>query len=95
MTKRTITLLLAAMLLSSCTKKIYIESVRTDSLMLGTMRVSQLVAVLAVIGGGILMLVLHRRAQTLPVTLLADEATPEQPAENTEKENLSISNEEE
>lgn len=32
MMKRTITLLLAALLLSSCTKKIYIESVRTDTI---------------------------------------------------------------
>lgn len=51
-----------------------IESLRTDSLMAGSMRTSQLVAVLAVIGGAILFLVLRRRALSLPRTL---EITPE------------------
>ena len=51
-----------------------IESLRTDSLMAGSMRTSQLVAVLAVIGGAILFLTLRRRAIALPRTL---EITPE------------------
>lgn len=51
-----------------------IESLRTDSLMAGSMRTSQLVAVLAVVGGAILFLVLRRRALSLPRTL---EITPD------------------
>ena len=51
-----------------------IESLRTDSLMAGSMRTSQLVAVLAVIGGAILFLILRRRALSLPRTL---EITPD------------------
>ncbi|MBQ5841454.1 MAG: prolipoprotein diacylglyceryl transferase [Clostridia bacterium] len=46
-----------------------IESLRTDSLMAGTIRTSQLVAILAILGGGILALVLRRRALALPMTL--------------------------
>ena len=51
-----------------------IESLRTDSLMAGSMRTSQLVAVLAVIGGAVLYLILRRRALSLPRTL---EITPD------------------
>ena len=51
-----------------------IESLRTDSLMTGSMRTSQLVAVLAVVGGILLFLILRRRAISLPRTL---EITPE------------------
>ena len=51
-----------------------IESLRTDSLMAGSMRTSQLVAVLAVVGGAILFLILRRRALSLPRTL---EITPD------------------
>ena len=51
-----------------------IESLRTDSLMTGSMRTSQLVAALAVIGGGVLYLFLRRRAMALPRTL---EITPD------------------
>ena len=52
-----------------------IESLRTDSLMLGTMKVSQLVAVLAVIGGVVLFFILRRRAMSLPAELAADGGT--------------------
>ena len=54
--------------------RFFIESLRTDSLMTGSMRVSQLVAVLAVIGGIILFFILRRMAIALPRTL---EITPE------------------
>ena len=56
------------------TGRFFIESLRTDSLMTGSMRTSQLVAVLAVLGGILLYLVLRRRAISLPRTL---EITPE------------------
>ena len=52
-----------------------IESLRTDSLMLGTMKVSQLVAVLAVIGGVVLFFILRRRAISLPAELAAEGGT--------------------
>ena len=51
-----------------------IESLRTDSLMLGTMKTSQLVAVLAIIGGILLFFVFRRRATALPATLTAADA---------------------
>ena len=46
-----------------------IESLRTDSLYFGAMKVSQLVAVLAVIGGAVLFFVLRAHANTLPKNL--------------------------
>ena len=46
-----------------------IESLRTDSLMSGSMRISQLVAILAVVGGSILFFILRRMAISLPRTL--------------------------
>jgi len=64
-----------------------IESLRTDSLMAGTMRTSQLVAVLAVVGGIVLFLFLRRRAMSLPMTL-------EEIAEELAAETLSIEKEE-
>ena len=51
-----------------------IESLRTDSLKLGTMRVSQLVAVLAVIGGALLWIVCKHKAENAPPT--EDDDTP-------------------
>ena len=51
--------------------RFWIESLRTDSLYLGTMRVSQLVAVLSVIGGIILLFVFKNYAEHLPKTLAA------------------------
>ena len=61
--------------------RFFIESLRTDSLMLGTLRLSQLVAVLAVIGGTILFLTLHRRAMALPMTLGDTDSTLSMPSE--------------
>ena len=49
--------------------RFFIESLRTDSLMTGSMPISQLVAVIAVIGGSLLYLFLRRRAIALPRTL--------------------------
>ena len=54
--------------------RFFIESLRTDSLMTGSMRTSQLVAVIAVIGGSLLYLFLRRQAISLPRTL---EITPD------------------
>ncbi len=51
------------------TGRFLIESLRTDSLRIGILKVSQLVAVVAVIGGILLALVLRRRALSLPMTL--------------------------
>lgn len=51
-----------------------IESLRTDSLYLGTMRVSQLVAVLAILGGIALLLILRARKNETPADLFAEEA---------------------
>ncbi len=56
------------------TGRFFIESLRTDSLMTGSMRTSQLVAVLAVVGGLLLYLILRRRSISLPRTL---EITPD------------------
>ncbi len=61
--------------------RFFIESLRTDSLMLGTIRLSQLVAVLAVIGGTILFFTLRRRAMALPMTLEDADSTLSMPSE--------------
>ncbi len=74
-----------------------IESLRTDSLMLGSFRVSQLVAVAAVIGGIVMLLILRKRNGHTPaaeaetdggdistLSLRADE--PSEPAEKTAEE---------
>ena len=55
-----------------------IESLRTDSLYLGSMKVSQLVAVLMVLGGVGLMFAFHAYANRLPKTLLAAEDETEE-----------------
>lgn len=62
--------------------RFFIESLRTDSLMAGTIKTSQLVAVLAVIGGVVMFCILRRRAQSLPMTL---EETTETVAVETAK----------
>lgn len=72
--------------------RFFIEATRTDSLMIGAMKTSQLVAVLAVIGGGIALLALYRRTQALPKTLATDTAhvatdENEQPTETEEEDN--------
>lgn len=53
-----------------------IESLRTDSLMLGTMKVSQLVAILGIIGGIVLLAVFKGRASRLPKELAAEGTIP-------------------
>ncbi len=53
--------------------RFFIEGLRTDSLMAGTIRTSQLVAILAIVGGITLFLLLRRRAIALPKALVADE----------------------
>ncbi len=64
--------------------RFFIEATRTDSLMLGTMKASRLVAILAIVGGVAGLWFLHRRAQALPKTLLADgDSTLDMPAENS------------
>lgn len=54
----------------------WIEGLRTDSLMLGTMRVSQLLAILSVIGGTILLFVFRSMEQRSPKDLFAEEPAP-------------------
>ena len=71
--------------------RFFIESTRTDSLMIGTMKASQLVAILAILGGVVGLWFLHRRAQALPKMLSADGDTTldlpvEKTQENTEEE---------
>ena len=73
------------------TGRFFIESLRTDSLMAGTLRTSQLVAVLAVLLGIVLFLILRRRAIDLPMSLAAAEgdgekAESEEDAEDGEEE---------
>lgn len=56
--------------------RFFIESLRTDSLMMGTIRISQFVAIIAIVGGLVLAYVLNRRTQALPKTLAADGDEP-------------------
>ncbi len=66
------------------TGRFFIEGLRTDSLKLGTMRVSQLVAVLAVAGGVALWFVCKAKAKNAPSTEEED-AAPTVPVEETEE----------
>lgn len=61
----------------------FIEGLRTDSLFMGTIRISQMVAILSVIGGLILFFVLRNYARSLPKDLF-DEPVPAdgEPEEN-------------
>lgn len=52
-----------------------IESLRTDSLMLGTMKISQLVAIVAIIGGIVLLFVFKSWATRLPKELVPEDGT--------------------
>ena len=52
------------------TGRFFIESLRTDSLMAGTLRTSQLVAIIAVALGAALFFILRRYAISLPKTLV-------------------------
>lgn len=71
------------------TGRFFIEGLRTDSLMAGTMRTSQLVAVIAVLMGAVLFFVLRRYAISLPKTLVvavteeAEETHPQPTEEET------------
>lgn len=51
--------------------RFFIEATRTDSLMIGTIKTSQLVAILAILGGALGLWFLNRRAQALPKALVA------------------------
>ena len=64
----------------------WIEGLRTDSLMLGTMRVSQLVAILSVIGGAVLLFVFRAMEQRSPKDLFAEEPAPTIPLADEETE---------
>lgn len=71
--------------------RFFIEGLRTDSLMIGQIRASQLVAVLAVLGGIVLHYFLHRRSVALPKTLVAEgEEALDTPAKSEEKTNYII-----
>ncbi len=76
-----------------------IESLRTDSLMAGTMRTSQLVAIIAVLLGVVLFFVLRRYALSLPKTLVVavkgEGETEEEAAAETEAETNPDTTEEE
>ena len=66
-----------------------IESMRTDSLRIGILKVSQLVAVAAVVGGIVTFLILRRRALSLPMTLEemnGESLLPFEEEEETEEE---------
>ena len=62
-----------------------IESLRTDSLMAGTLRTSQLVAIVAVVLGVSLFFILRRYAISLPKTLIVAVADGEEEGENEEE----------
>ena len=63
--------------------RFFIEATRTDSLMIGTMKTSQLVAIIAVIVGALGLYFLQRRAQALPKVLPIDnDSTLDLPTEN-------------
>ncbi len=64
----------------------WIEGLRTDSLMLGTMRVSQLVAILSVIGGAVLLFVFRAMEQRSPKDLFVEEPAPTIPLADEETE---------
>ena len=63
-----------------------IEGLRTDSLAAGTMRISQLVSVLAVILGVVLFILLRLRENSLPATLTIEEDEAEEIEEENESE---------
>lgn len=72
----------------------WIEGLRTDSLMLGTMRVSQLVAILSVIGGAVLLFVFRSMEQRSPKDLFVEEPAPTIPLADEETEEMTESAEE-
>ena len=68
------------------TGRFFIEMLRTDSLYLGSMRVSCLVALLCVLGGAVLFLVFRGMAQSSPKDLFAEEELPVEDDETNEEE---------
>lgn len=54
--------------------RFWIEGLRTDSLMLGTMRVSQLLAALCVVGGVVMYYIIRAHSERAPKDLFADES---------------------
>ncbi len=70
------------------TGRFFIEGLRTDSLMAGTLRTSQLVAVIAVLLGIILFFVLRRYAISLPKTLVVAVAQGENTDAESEEETI-------
>ena len=61
--------------------RFFIEGLRTDSLMIGSLRVSQLVAIAAVIGGVAMLLILQKRTKDGPEPAL--ETARDEPGEYT------------
>lgn len=75
------------------TGRFFIEGLRTDSLMVGILRVSQLIAIIAVLLGIILFFVLRRYSLSLPKTLFVavkegadDQGEDEEEAEESDEE---------
>ncbi len=66
------------------TGRFFIEQLRTDSLYLGTMRVSCLVAAVAVLGGAVLYVLLKNRDEHLPRDLFEEESVEEVISDGTE-----------
>lgn len=65
----------------------WIEGIRTDSMMLGAIRVSQMIAILSVVGGIVLLLVFRWRENSSPKDLFAEEsASPLSPAADAQDE---------
>lgn len=60
------------------TGRFFIELLRTDSLMLGNMKVSCFVAVLAVLGGLLMLIAFRNHAARLPMTLVTEPETAEE-----------------
>lgn len=74
--------------------RFFIEATRTDSLMIGTMKTSQLVAILAILGGALGLWFLNRRAQALPKALIADDdSTLDLETEDEETEEITLEEE--
>lgn len=70
--------------------RFFIEGLRTDSLMLGTMRVSQVLAALAVVGGIALFFILKNVAQRAPKNLFEESEELREEAEEAEEEALAV-----
>ncbi len=64
--------------------RFWIEGLRTDSLMLGSMRVSQLLAILCVVAGAAGWLLFKNRAERAPQDLFAEADADKETAENEE-----------